>query len=161
MNAIIRPAAANDLDAVRGLFREYQQFLGVDLCFQEFEQELAALPGKYAPPEGALLLAFAGLSAVGCVALRALAPAACEMKRLYVKPACRGQGLGRSLAVAIIGEARDRGYACIRLDTLDFLTAAMRLYESLGFVQVEPYYHNPLPGVVFWELNLNRTALSG
>jgi ribosomal protein S18 acetylase RimI-like enzyme len=124
------------------------------LCFQGFEQELAGLPGNYAPPGGGLLIGLSGNETVGCVAVRRLAPDICEMKRLYVKPQARGMGLGRQLAQQIITIAQELGYSSIRLDTLDKLSDAMRLYESLGFTRTGPYYDNPLPGVFFWLLDL-------
>jgi GNAT superfamily N-acetyltransferase len=130
-------------------FREYEQFLGVDLCFQGFAEELATLPGRYAPPQGRLLLAWEGAQAAGCMALRSLhEEGACEMKRLFVRPAYRGQGLGRRLVQRIIQEAITVGYTVMRLDTLDTLERAMRFYETLGFQRCTPYYANPLPGVV-------------
>lgn len=158
MRICIQSATADTLEAIRQLFREYQEWLGVDLCFQGFEAELAALPGKYAPPRGALLLAMDTAEAVGCVGVRSLAGDACEMKRLYVRPQRRGHGVGRSLAVAAIAAAREAGYRLMRLDTLERLREAMRLYESLGFVRVSPYYANPLPGVVYWELLLDTAG---
>jgi putative acetyltransferase len=151
---IIPATTAEHLIAVRALFREYARFLDVDLKFQGFEDELAGLPGKYAPPEGALLLAAEGADIGGCVALRRLEPGACEMKRLFVRPGCRGRGLGRALAEAIVREAASRGYAAMRLDTLPKLKNAIRLYARLGFHPVAPYYSNPLPGVSYWELDL-------
>ncbi len=146
--------SAADLAEVRRLFRAYAAFLGVDLGIQGFEEELAGLPGRYAPPDGALLIARRGEVVVGCVGLRRLADGVCEMKRLFVTPEGRGGGLGRRLAEAVIAIARERGYERMRLDTLDRLEAAMRLYESLGFRRTAPYYDNPLPGVVYWELPL-------
>jgi ribosomal protein S18 acetylase RimI-like enzyme len=139
---------------VRTLFGEYIAGLGVDLGFQGFEEEAANLPGKYAPPKGAILLAVAGPHAAGCVAIRDLGEGACEMKRLFVRPAYRGRGLGRRLAVTSIEEARRIGYQRMRLDTLATLREAMGLYESLGFGKTNPYYENPLPDVVYWELQL-------
>ncbi len=142
----------DDLETVRALFREYQRFLGVDLCFQGFEEELATLPGRYAPPQGRLLLVRVDEQVAGCVALRPLPEAGvCEMKRLFVRPAYRGQGLGRLLATQILHEATALGYAAMRLDTLDTLESALRLYAGLGFQHRTPYYANPLPGVVYWE----------
>ncbi|MCB1919771.1 MAG: GNAT family N-acetyltransferase [Candidatus Competibacteraceae bacterium] len=150
---------SEDLEIVRTLFREYEQFLGVDLCFQGFAEELATLPGRYAPPLGRLLLAREGQQTAGCVALRPLhEQGACEMKRLFVRPAYRGQGLGLMLAQQIIQEAITVGYTVIRLDTLDTLKQAMRIYETLGFQRCTPYYANPLPGVVYWERALSKPA---
>jgi ribosomal protein S18 acetylase RimI-like enzyme len=151
---IIHIKTAKHLDEIRQLFREYENFLGVDLCFQGFEEELARLPGEYAPPKGTLLLAVDGKNTAGCVALREFKGDACEMKRLYLRPEYRGVGLGRKLAKKIIEEAERIGYSSIRLDTLKNLKEAMGLYASLGFKRVDPYYDNPLPGVIYWELQL-------
>lgn len=156
---LVEAHTPDDLETVRALFREYQRFLGVDLCFQGFEEELATLPGGYAPPQGRLLLARVDEQAAGCVALRPLPEAgACEMKRLFVRPAYRGQGLGRWLATQILHEATVLNYAVMRLDTLDTLDPAMRLYRELGFQRGAPYYANPLPGVVYWERALSKPA---
>ena len=153
----IRPAELPaDLPAVRRLFREYAASLGIDLGFQDFEAELAALPGKYAPPAGRLMLAWDGGSAVGCVALRPLDGDTCEMKRLYVQPGVRGRQLGRRLAQRICSEARDAGYRRICLDTLPTMASAQALYQSLGFTPVEPYVYNPIPGARFLALELQR-----
>ncbi len=151
----IRPAEwPADAETVRTLFREYAAELGVDLCFQGFAEELATLPGRYAPPGGRLLLAWRGDEAAGCVALRPLAAGACEMKRLYVRPAARGEGLGRALAQGICAQARAAGHARMYLDTLETLAAARALYRSLGFVAVPAYNDNRLPGVEFLALAL-------
>jgi ribosomal protein S18 acetylase RimI-like enzyme len=151
----IRPAQLpGDLNHVRSLFGEYADNLGVDLCFQDFEAELAALPGKYEPPEGRLLLAWSGTEPVGCVALRPLDRVTCEMKRLYVRPQARGEQLGRRLAERICQEARSAGYARICLDTLPTMAAAIKLYASLGFKPIEPYVFNPIPGAIFLALEL-------
>jgi putative acetyltransferase len=144
----------DEIEEVRHLFWEYETFLGVDLSFQCFEDELVTLPGKYAPPTGALFIAVNGEQTAGCVALRKLEDAVCEMKRLFVRPQFRGRGLGRQLAVRIVDEAIRLGYSMMLLDTLDRLEKAMKLYESLGFVRTKPYYHNPLHGVVYWKLDL-------
>jgi ribosomal protein S18 acetylase RimI-like enzyme len=145
---------AGDVDAVRALFSEYATSLGVDLCFQDFDRELAGLPGDYAPPNGRLLVVRVAGNAVACVALRRLEDDLCEMKRLYVQPSQRGLGLGRKLAEAVIGEARQIGYARMRLDTLPSMAEAAALYERLGFREIEPYYANPVPGVRYLELAL-------
>jgi len=159
MMNLLEAHTPEDLETVRALFREYEQFLGVDLCFQGFAEELATLPGRYAPPRGRLLLAREGEQAAGCVALRPLQEeGACEMKRLFVRPASRGQGLGRMLAQWIIHEALTVGYTVMRLDTLDTLECAMRIYETLGFQRCAPYYANPLPGVVYWQRALSKPA---
>jgi GNAT superfamily N-acetyltransferase len=155
----IRPAAEAEIATARVLMREYADFLGADLSFQGFEAELARLPGTYAPPDGALLLAWvtngtAGMEPAGCVALRKLGPDVCEMKRLFVRPEYRGWGIGRALAARVIDDARERGYTVMRLDTLDTLESAVALYKGLGFVQIPPYCANPLPGAMFWEKDL-------
>jgi len=153
---IIRAQSPDEIDEVRRLFREYERFLDVDLCFQSFEEELAGLPGKYGPPDGVLLMAMDGRQSAGCVALRKVEDRVCEMKRLYLRPQYRGRGLGRLLAERILSEATALGYSVMRLDTLDKLKAAMGLYEAMGFRRREPYYGNPLPGVVYWELDLGK-----
>lgn len=151
----IRPAdLPGDLEVVRALFAEYAGGLGIDLGFQGFEGELAQLPGKYQPPAGRLLLAWNGARAVGSIALRPLDAHTCEMKRLYVRPEARGEQLGRRLAERICQEARDAGYTRICLDTLPRMASAQSLYESLGFVPIEPYVFNPIPGTKFLALDL-------
>ncbi len=143
-----------DLDVVRGLFQEYVDGLAVDLYFQELEKELTTLPGKYSPPAGRLLLAWRGDEPVGCIALRPIDAATCEMKRLYVRPEARGEQLGRRLAEQICEEARGAGYSRICLDTLPTMVSAQALYRSLGFVPIEPYIFNPVPGTRFLALDL-------
>jgi len=141
---------------VAGLFRAYAASLPVDLGYQDFAAELAALPGKYAPPQGALLLARTPAGeALGCVALRPLETAGvCEMKRLFLRPAARGLGVGRGLAEAIVAQARALGYREIRLDTLPSMTTAVALYEALGFVRTGAYYAPTPPGTIFMALEL-------
>lgn len=140
-----------DTDAVRALFREYAHGLGFDLGFQDFDSELAQLPGKYTPPEGCVLLAVDGSALLGCVALRWSGPEVAEMKRLYVRPEARGWRLGRRLAEAVCDAARMAGYARIRLDTLPDMVAARAVYAAMGFVPTAPYVFNPMPGALFLE----------
>jgi putative acetyltransferase len=157
---LVRPETPAQLDATREIFREYAQALGVDLCFQNFEAELRELPGDYAEPAGCLLLALVDGALAGCGAFRPLADAdhanACEMKRLYVRPAFRRFGLGRLLAQSLMDEARRCGYSVVLLDTLDDMEAARELYASLGFEETAPYYYNPIPGAHYL-----RVALDG
>jgi ribosomal protein S18 acetylase RimI-like enzyme len=155
---LIRAATATDLAAVATLFRAYANSIGTDLSYQGFEDELATLPGAYAPPSGVLLIAFSATGApLGCVAVRPLAePWTCEMKRLYTAPAARGTGLGRALALAAIQGATDAGYTAMRLDTLPTMHAAQSLYRQLGFQVTAAYYNSPVAGTIFM-----RKALSG
>lgn len=143
---------------MRAIFREYADGLGVDLCFQQFDEELAGLPGEYAAPRGALLVAMAGGVVAGCCALRPLDAAdyanAAEMKRLFVREAFRGVGLGRQLAEATLDAARQAGYACVLLDTLSDMEAARALYTDLGFVEIPAYYHNPIAGAHYLKVDL-------
>lgn len=154
-----RPARLPDeIRTVRALLREYETELGVDLCFQGFDQELAGLPGDYVPPRGALLVAEVEGAIAGCVALRPLGGDACEMKRLYARPAFRGRGVGRALAAAIIAEAKAIGYARMRLDTLPVMGEAQALYARIGFHEIPPYRENPVPGTRYLELALGEGA---
>jgi putative acetyltransferase len=147
------------IEAVRELFREYAAALGIDLCFQNFEAELAGLPGDYAPPTGALLLALVDGAPAGCVAMRALPESdhtnACEMKRLYVRRAFRRFGLGRLLAQQLMDLATQAGHSCMLLDTLDEMEVARGLYASLGFEEIPPYYFNPIPGAHYLKVELD------
>jgi len=156
--AITAPVSSSDHQAVRDLFREYATGLGVDLCFQSFDEELASLPGDYAAPRGALFVARVDGELAGCCAIRPLDASdyanACEMKRLYVRKAFRGLGLGRRLAEAALAAAHQCGYASVLLDTLDDMEAARALYEDLGFKSIAPYYHNPLPGAHYLKVDL-------
>ncbi|NML48673.1 GNAT family N-acetyltransferase [Ramlibacter sp. G-1-2-2] len=149
---------ARELDEARAIIREYAAGLGVDLCFQNLEEELAGLPGDYAPPRGALLLARVDGELAGCCCLRPLDASdyanAAEMKRLYVRKAFRGFGLGRRLAEAVLDAARSGGYDCVLLDTLDDMESARALYEDLGFEAIPPYYHNPIPGAHYLKADL-------
>jgi putative acetyltransferase len=142
------------VESVRELFREYQAGLGIDLCFQGFAQEVAELPGAYAPPAGRLYLALQKHEPAGCVALKPLKQATCEMKRLYVRPAYRGCGIGRMLTEHALGEARAIGYERIVLDTLPAMQEAQALYAALGFVETDAYTVNPVDGVRFLALDL-------
>ena len=151
----IRPASLDDLDTVVALFREYAGSLDIDLGYQDFEDELESLPGYYAPPKGALLLAEIDGKAVGCVAVRGLhATNFCEMKRLYVRNAARGTGAGRALADAAIAEARRMAYEAMRLDTLSTMAAALSLYRGLGFKEIPAYYETPIVNTVFMHKDL-------
>ncbi len=145
---------ATDMDQVRCLFREYQVFLDVELCFQDFERELAGLPGKYAQPRGVLYFGFVDEALAGCIGMRPLGDDICEMKRLYVRPEFRGTGLGRRLAESCLETAKTAGYRIMRLDTLARLEAAVALYRSMGFIPTGAYYDNPLDGVSYWEKSL-------
>lgn len=147
---LIERAAGDDVDALRELFREYAAWLGPEGWFTDLDAELAALPGGY----DAILVARDGGEIVGCAAVRALEDGACEMKRLYVRPGARGSGAGRALAEALIEEARRLGFRTMRLDTLPTMGAAQALYRSLGFRESERYNENPVPGVLFFELEL-------
>ncbi|MBB6563576.1 ribosomal protein S18 acetylase RimI-like enzyme [Acidovorax soli] len=156
---LMNPSSAAEMEAVRDIFREYAGTLDVDLAFQDFESELAQLPGDYAAPRGHLLLAVVEGAIAGCCALRPLDaadyPNASEMKRLYVRKAFRGFGLGRELAEAMLDQARRAGYACVLLDTLDGMESARALYADLGFEQIPPYYHNPIAGSHYLKVDIS------
>ena len=143
------------IETVRGLFREYETWLGLDLCFQGFEEEMRNLPGWYSSPDGRLFLASLDAEPAGCVGMRKLEDGICEMKRLYLRSVARGRGIGNALLEKLIDEARAAGYKKMRLDTHPpKMGKAVSLYESHGFLAIEPYYHNPHEGVLFMELAL-------
>jgi putative acetyltransferase len=152
----VQAQSPEEIKIARGLFREYAAGLNIDLCFQNFDQEVAGLPGSYAPPAGRLLLAVAGEQVAGCIALRPLGDSDCEMKRLYLRPEFRGQGLGKKLVTTLIAAAREIGYERMLLDTLPGkMDEAIALYRSLGFREIAAYYHNPVEGALFMELRLS------
>jgi putative acetyltransferase len=159
---VVDGSHAAHVQAAQALFRDYAQALGVDLCFQNFEAELAALPGEYADPAGVLLVAWADGQPAGCGALRALPGVdyanACEMKRLFVRPAFRRLGLGRLLAVQLLNHAAQAGYTSLLLDTLDDMEAAREMYASLGFEEIPPYYFNPIPGAHYLKVDLEAAS---
>ena len=158
MLRITQATSPTDVEQARELFKEYETSLGISLCFQNFAEELANLPGEYAPPRGRLLLAREFDQLVGCIALRPVSATTCEMKRLFLRPAYRSRGLGRVLVEALIEEARKIGYTHMRLDTIsDRMGRAIELYKSIGFVEIEPYYHTPVDTTKFMELDLVST----
>lgn len=153
--SIIQATTPQQVEQARALFLEYADSLGFSLCFQSFDQELAELPGKYAPPQGRLLLAFHAGKIAGCVAMRPLEDDVCEMKRLYVRPESRGTGAGKALAQRILAEARAAGYRRMRLDTISGkMDRAIALYRGLGFREIPPYGNHPISGTLFMELTL-------
>ncbi len=151
MTIAYRHATREDLGEIRLLFTEYAASLGVDLSFQGFDAELEGLPGKYAPPEGALLIAERDGEPCGCIALRRIDERTCEMKRLYVRPVCRQLGIGRELVRRVLEEARVKGYGAMRLDTLPSMRSAIAMYRSFGFREIAPYVYNPVEGALFME----------
>jgi putative acetyltransferase len=152
---IVRATSPDQIATARRLFKEYEASLGIELTFQDFAREVAELPGAYAPPAGRLFLAIDGPEHIGCVALRPLGDDICEMKRLYVRPTARGTRLGRRLTETVMREAREIGYARMRLDTLPSMKEAFALYQSLGFREIAPYCDNPIVGTHFMELDLS------
>ena len=159
---IVEAKAPHDVAAAKALFQEYAESLDFELCFQNFDEEMETFPGDYAAPAGALLLARVDLQPAGAVGLRPLTAESgtCEMKRLYVKPEHRGLGFGRGLALTVLHEAATRGYDWMRLDTIASMTSARAIYEALGFRETEPYYNNPLEGVVYFERQLGDFSRS-
>jgi putative acetyltransferase len=158
---LFQATSEDDIQQARSLFEEYAAWLEISLCFQNFDKELANLPGHYAPPSGRLLLAREADELAGCIALRQIEPGVSEIKRLFLRQEFRGQGLGRVLVEAIIEEARKIGYTRIRLDTLpDKMEKAVSLYRSIGFQEIAPYYENPVEGATFMELTLDPSEAS-
>lgn len=158
---LIQASSTEEIQHARQLFEEYAGWLGFNLCFQNFDKELATLPGDYAPPNGRLFLAIDGEDVMGCVALRKIGERVGEMKRLYVRPAFRGRGLGRILTEKLITEAKQIGYASVRLDTLPGkMDQAIAMYRSLGFQEIAPYYQSPVEGTTFMELILDQDGVN-
>ncbi len=153
--SLVQVESMAQVDVARTLFREYEASLQLDLCFQSFEAELSALPAPYLPPRGALLLAFEDGEVAGCGAFRPWSADCCELKRMFVRPAFRGKGVGRILANVLLSLARAAAYRSVRLDTLNFMREAVALYQSLGFQKIQRYYDNPHPGALFFELALS------
>ncbi len=154
MHTLVHLSAPEEMPLVRRLFEDYAASLDIDLCFQNFDLELDTLPGAYAPPEGTIVVAYVDGEPAGCAALRKIGDGVCEMKRLYVKPAHRGDGVGRALAGEIVARAREIGYTTMRLDTLESMTEANSLYLSIGFRKCAPYCYNPCEHPVYMELSL-------
>jgi putative acetyltransferase len=156
MVRIIHSHLPEQVDKVRSLFKQYAIGIGLDLGYQNFDNELVNLPGEYTPPQGALLMAIERSVPLGCVAMRPMERSICEMKRLFVKPAHRGKGIGRQLVQNIVDEARLAGYQRMRLDSISSMQEAIHLYQSEGFEEIEPYCWNPIPGAMYFELDLRR-----
>jgi putative acetyltransferase len=155
MTEITLAKSAKQIEEARSLFREYEAWLGMSLCFQSFEEEVAGLPGKYAPPIGRLYLAYVDGEPAGCIALRKLEPGVCEMKRLFLRDSARGRGIGVRLIEQVIADAQEIGYAKMRLDTYPpKMGKAVSLYEAHGFYEIPPYYDNPHAGVLYMEKTL-------
>jgi putative acetyltransferase len=155
MTEITLATSAKQIEETRTLFREYEAWLGMSLCFQSFEEEVAGLPGKYAPPIGRLYLAYVDGEPAGCIALRKLEPGVCEMKRLFLRDSARGRGIGVRLIEQVIADAQEIGYAKMRLDTYPpKMGKAVSLYEAHGFYEIPPYYDNPHAGVLYMEKTL-------
>lgn len=155
MIEVVQAESEAKIEEAKAIFREYEQWLGLSLCFQSFEEELASLPGFYAPPDGRLYLARIDGETVGCIGLRKLSDGICEMKRLYLREAARGKGVGQALIEKVIADAREIGYAKMRLDTFPpKMGKAVSLYESHGFYEIEPYYENPHGDTLFMEKQL-------
>jgi carbonic anhydrase len=153
---IIAAESSDEIEEVRKLFLEYAEWLGFSLCFQNFDEELATLPGKYSSPEGRLYLVKTGNKYIGCIGLRKYENEICEMKRLYIKPEARGLGIGHKLVELIINDAKKIGYKKMRLDTIkNQMAAAIEIYKKNGFVETESYYKNPDPHTLYMELDLN------
>lgn len=150
----LRVDGSDHLNDARDLFMEYSRSIGINLCFQGFDEELDGLPGKYSPPKGSLMLAYIGGRAAACAALRFVSDDICELKRVFVRDDYRGTGLGREIVERMIDEARTLGYGYMRLDTLPSMTAAQKLYFSLGFHEIGPYIYNPHEGTLYMELKL-------
>ena len=150
----VGPEDANGIQAAREMFLEYRSELGIDLCFQGFDEEIESLPGKYGPPDGRLLVAYDEESPIACGGLRDLGGRVCELKRIYVRPGSRRSGVGRRISEHLIEFGREAGYSVARLDTLGRLSAAVRLYEDLGFSFIEPYNQSPEPDTLYMELRL-------
>ncbi|MGB2698357.1 MAG: GNAT family N-acetyltransferase [Candidatus Zixiibacteriota bacterium] len=156
MPDLVSVQSEKDIENIRELFKEYAESLGFDLAFQHFKEEFNELPSQYAPPDGCILLAKDKEKIAGCVALRKMDENICEMKRLYVRKAFRGKGIGKELSIVIIQKAREMGYKSMRLDTVPSMKQAIALYRSLGFKEIEPYRYNPIEGATFMELEIDN-----